>query len=174
MSLPLPNVSEALPLPSPVDTSTDGVIPKRPGKRNVKAKLSFRSRSTGNSSLPCHQQADLMDALLRMSQKGEGGEHRSDLNINATEETGPTKATTIHGNCETESACSTQPMAEDGEVATSTVADTQSNMGGDGHAVRIEHRKGFFGHREADATKAAEERPFAGARAVGSNEPFAR
>ncbi|KAH6940618.1 hypothetical protein HPB50_003018 [Hyalomma asiaticum] len=132
-------------------------FPSAPGKRNVQPKLSSRSTSTGNSSFPCHQQADLVDpnALLRTSQKGEGGEHRSDLNINATEETGPSRATTIHGNCETESACSTQPMAEDGEVSTPTVADHLSSVVGHCQAVRIEipERKGITGRDLLDIVR---------------------
>lgn len=123
-----------------MDSST-GAIPKRPSKRKVKAKLSFGSTRAGNSSLPCHLQANFTDliALLETVQKREGDEHRSDLTINATEETGPTEATTIVENCEDESVHSTKPLVEvDCEVATSTVVDLQSSVGGEDQAVRIE------------------------------------
>ncbi|KAH6943006.1 hypothetical protein HPB50_013626 [Hyalomma asiaticum] len=121
-----------------MDAST-GAIPKRPSKRKVRAKLSFGSTRAGNSSLPCHLQANLTDliALLETPQKRD--KHRSDLTINATEETGPTKATTIVENCEDESVHSTKPLVDvDCEVVTSTVVDPQSSLGDEDQAVRIE------------------------------------
>ncbi|KAH6938294.1 hypothetical protein HPB50_008352 [Hyalomma asiaticum] len=122
-----------------MDTSS-GAIPERPRKRRVKAKLSFASTCTGNSRLPCHLQADLTDlnVLLERLQKSEADEHRSDLTINATEETGPTKAITIGENCEAESVRSSKPSVENCEAATPTVVDTESRIRGNDQAVKKE------------------------------------
>ncbi|KAH6921575.1 hypothetical protein HPB50_002469 [Hyalomma asiaticum] len=127
-----------------MDTST-GAIPKRPRKRKVRAKLSFGSTSTANGSLTYHRQANLTDfvAHLAKTQKGEGYEHQSDPTINATEETGPTTATTIGENREAEQAHNTEPSVGDSQVATSTVANSQSCIEGDNQAVINEKSKGL-------------------------------
>ncbi|KAH6934670.1 hypothetical protein HPB50_026798 [Hyalomma asiaticum] len=101
-----------------MDTST-GAVPECPRHRKIEAKVSFGSTSTGHGCLPCHLQANLTDliALLEARQKEERGEHRSDLAINATEETGPTKATTMVENCEAGSGQRSKPLVEDCGVA---------------------------------------------------------
>ncbi|KAH6924305.1 hypothetical protein HPB50_014848 [Hyalomma asiaticum] len=112
-----------------MDTST-GAIPMRPRKKKAKAELSL-----GSASLPSRMQANLTDlnGLLEMPDKDQ-----SDLTINATEEAGPTKATTIGENCDAQSAHSNKPLVEDCEVATSTAFDPRRSMGGGDQAERIE------------------------------------
>ncbi|KAH6924911.1 hypothetical protein HPB50_026416 [Hyalomma asiaticum] len=119
-----------------MDTST-GAIPMRPRKK-AKAKLSFGSASTRNSSLPSRLQANLTDlnGLLETPDKDQ-----SDLTSNATEEAGPTKVTTIGENCDAEPVHSNKPLVEDCEVATSTAVDPQSCMGRDDQAAKIEKRE---------------------------------
>ncbi|KAH6923878.1 hypothetical protein HPB50_008405 [Hyalomma asiaticum] len=75
--------------PRPLWTLQPALFP-RPRKRKVKAKLTFGSTSTGNSSLPYYLQASLKDiiTLLETAQKGEGDEHQSDLTINESKRLG--------------------------------------------------------------------------------------
>ncbi|KAH6919584.1 hypothetical protein HPB50_029428 [Hyalomma asiaticum] len=101
-----------------MDTST-GAAPERPRERKIKAKKSFGSTSTGHGCLPWHLQANLTDlnAPLETPQKGQRDEHRSGLAINASDGTGPTKATTIVENCKAGSGQRSKPLVEDCGVA---------------------------------------------------------
>ncbi|KAH6924521.1 hypothetical protein HPB50_019190 [Hyalomma asiaticum] len=113
-------VADGLRLPQGASPAMDPSTSANPSRRKVKAKLSFGSTSSGNSSMPCHLQASVKDliALLETVLKGEGEEHQSDLAINETDETGPTKASTIGAKYEAESARSTRAfLVEHYEVA---------------------------------------------------------
>ncbi|KAH6919720.1 hypothetical protein HPB50_029292 [Hyalomma asiaticum] len=107
----LPMVRLIPPRASPAMDPSTGAIPRRPRKRKVKAKLTFGSTSTGNSSLPCHLQASLKDiiTLLETAQKGEEEEHQSNITIKETDETGQTKASAVGAKCGAESVHSTNP-----------------------------------------------------------------
>ncbi|KAH6934039.1 hypothetical protein HPB50_019656 [Hyalomma asiaticum] len=100
-----------------MDTST-GAAPELPRKRKIKAKVSSGPTSTGYGCLPCHRQANFTDfnAPLETPQKG-ADEHRSDLTINATDGTGPTKAEMVGENCEAGSGQRSKPLVEDCGVA---------------------------------------------------------
>ncbi|KAH6937035.1 hypothetical protein HPB50_025303 [Hyalomma asiaticum] len=118
-----------------------GAIPNRARKRKVTAKLSFRSTSTGNSSLSRHLRANFahLIALPPTAQKGEGDESWPGLTISVTEKTGLITATTTGENNEAESVNRRKPLAKNCDAATSKLALHPSSTGRDGQVITVEN-----------------------------------
>ncbi|KAH6936834.1 hypothetical protein HPB50_023294 [Hyalomma asiaticum] len=117
-----------------------GAIPNRARKRKVTAKLSFRSTSTGNSSLTYQPRANFthLIALPPTAQKGEGDECWPVLTVNATEKTGLITATTTGENNEAESVHRRKPLAKSCDAATSKLVLHPSSTGAYDQVIIVE------------------------------------
>ncbi|KAH6920900.1 hypothetical protein HPB50_028110 [Hyalomma asiaticum] len=116
-----------------MDPST-GAIPKRPRKRKVKAKFTFGSSSTGNSSLPCYLQANFSDliGILETSQR-DGDEDWPELT-----EVGATTGTTTGENYGAESLHGSKNLAKNCVLATSKLVHHSSSIGTDDPVITVE------------------------------------
>ncbi|KAH6948170.1 hypothetical protein HPB50_023120 [Hyalomma asiaticum] len=125
---------------SPAMDPSTGAIPKRPRKRKVKAKLSFGSTSSGNSSLPCNMQANCSDLIahLEKSQRDEAEEALPDLTVNTNEEVGPSTSTTTGENYQAESVHASNTLAKNCDVTKSKLVHHPSSIGRHDHISTVE------------------------------------
>ncbi|KAH6920336.1 hypothetical protein HPB50_028677 [Hyalomma asiaticum] len=116
-----------------MDPST-GAIPKRPKKRKVKAKLTFGSSSTGNSSLPCYMQANFSDLIdLLETPQRDGDEDWPELT-----EVGNSTGTTTGENYGAESLHGSKNLAKNCVLATAKLVHHPSSIGPDDHVITVE------------------------------------
>ncbi|KAH6946309.1 hypothetical protein HPB50_012753 [Hyalomma asiaticum] len=120
-----------------MDPST-GAIPKRPRKRKVKAKFTFGSSSTGNSSLPCYMQANFSDLIAFLETPQRDGDEDWPEPTVTTEGVGPSRATTTGVNNEAESFHGSKTSAKNRGVATSKLVHHPSSFGRDDQVPTVE------------------------------------
>ncbi|KAH6948171.1 hypothetical protein HPB50_023121 [Hyalomma asiaticum] len=122
-----------------MDPST-GAIPKRPRKRKVKAKFSFGSTSSENSSLPCYMQASFSDPIahLETSQRDEAEEALPNLTDNTNEEVGPSTSTTTGENYKAESVHASNALAKNCAAVPSKLVQHPSSIGRHDHISTVE------------------------------------